>query len=128
MVNCTVISAGWKRMSKLPITPESLRSLKPSQQLQKCTLLFFEKATDDQPFSHGKPTRSFFAVRSFFSKQTLESLHLIYDYLWGLEGKCSMTMSECFEKAREYQEGLRWENKGEQVETYEDYRKLLEDM
>lgn len=110
------------------VTPESLRSLKPSQQLQKCTLLFFEKATNDQPFSHGKPTGSFFAVRSFFSKQTLESLHLIYDYLWGLEGRCSITMSECFERARGYQEKLRWESKGEQVEIYEDYRDLLSKM
>lgn len=39
-----------------------------------------------------------------------------------------MTMSNCFEKAREYQDGLRWKDKGKQVETYEDYRKLLEDM
>lgn len=110
------------------ITPESLRSFTPSQQLQKTTLLFFEKAGETPAFSHGKPTRSFFAVRSFFKGQTLESLHLLYDYLWQLEGKQSMTMSECFERAKGYQEGLRWDNKGEQVETYEDYRKLLDQM
>ena len=110
------------------VTPESLRSLMPSQQLQKTTLLFFEKAGETPAFEHGKPTRSFFAVRSFFKGQTLESLHLLYDYLWQLEGKQSMTMSDCFEKAREYQEGLRWKDKGEQVSAYEDYRKLFEQM
>lgn len=110
------------------VTPESLRFLTPTQQLQKTTLLFFEKAGETPAFAHGKPTRSFFAVRSFFKGQTLESLHLLYDYLWQLEGKHEMSMSNCFEKAREYQEGLRWKSKGEQVETYEDYRKLLDQM
>lgn len=110
------------------VTPESLRSLTPSQQLQKTTLLFFEKAGETPAFEHGKPTRNFFAVRSFFKGQTLESLHLLYDYLWQLEGKHEMTMSNCFEKAREHQEKLRWEDKGKQVETYEDYRDLLSKM
>ena len=76
------------------VTPESLRSLTPSQQVQKTTLLFFEKAAETPAFIHGKPTSGFFAVRSFFSKQTLESLHLLYDYLWHLERKQSMTMSD----------------------------------
>ena len=110
------------------VTPESLRSLTPSQQLQKTTLLFFEKAGETPAFAHGKPTRSFFAVRSFFKGQTLESLHLLYDYLWQFEGKQSMTMSDCFEKAREYQEGLRWKDKGEHKGVYEDYKDLLSKM
>ena len=115
-------------MTKPQITPESLRSLTPSQQLQKTTLLFFEKAGETPAFEHGKPTRSFFAVRSFFSKQTLESLHLIFDYLWELKEKQTMTMSECFENARKYQEGLRWDNSGKPKVSYEDYKDLLKNM
>lgn len=110
------------------VTPESLRSLTPSQQVQKTTLLFFEKAAETPAFIHGKPTSGFFAVRSFFSKQTLESLHLIFDYLWELKEKQTMTMSECFDNARKYQEGLRWDSGDKPKGTYEDYRKLLEDM
>jgi hypothetical protein len=112
----------------MQVTPESLRTLKQSQQVQKTTLLFFEKAAETPAFIHGKPTRSFFAVRSFFKGQTLESLHLLYDYLWQLEDKQSMTMSDCFEKAREYQDGLRWKDRGEHKGAYEDYRKLLDQM
>jgi hypothetical protein len=112
----------------MQVTPESLRTLKQSQQVQKTTLLFFEKAAEKPAFIHGKPTSGFFAVRSFFSKQTLESLHLIFDYLWELKEKQTMTMSDCFENARKYQEELRWDNKSGITVAYEDYRKLLEDM
>ena len=115
-------------MAKPQVTPESLRSLTPSQQLQKTTLLFFEKAGETPAFAHGKPTRNFFAVRSFFKGQTLESLHLLYDYLWQLDGKHEMTMSDCFEKARKYQDRLRWKGKGGHKGAYEDYRDLLSKM
>ena len=112
----------------MQVTPESLRTLKQSQQIQKTTLLFFEKAAETPAFIHGKPTSGFFAVRSFFSKQTLESLHLIFDYLWELKEKQPMTMSECFDNARKYQEGLRWDNKSGTVVTYEDYIDVLKNM
>lgn len=109
----------------MQVTPESLRTLKQSQQVQKTTLLFFEKAAETPAFIHGKPTSGFFAVRSFFSKQTLESIHLIFDYLWELKEKQTMTMSDCFENARKYQEELRIGNECKSKETYEDYRDVL---
>lgn len=110
------------------VTPESLRSLKNTQQVQKVTLLFFEKAAKTKAFEHGKPTRNFFAVRSFFSKQPLELLHLLYDYLWQLKEKQELDMSNCFVKAKEYQEKLRWSSSGGTKETYEDYRNLLDQL
>ena len=115
-------------MTKTPVAPESLRSLTPSQQVQKTTLLFFEKAAETPAFIHGKPTSGFFAVRSFFSKQTLESLHLIFDYLWELKEKQTMTMSECFDNARKYQERLRWDSGETTKVSYEDYKDLLKNM
>lgn len=130
MVSSIVRTAGTKQifMSKQQITPEFLRTLKPNQQLQKVTLLFFEKAANNLAFAKGKPTHNFFAVRTFFGKQTLESLHLIYDFLWQYKGEQKLSLGECFNKSREYQEKLRWDNKSGTKEVYKDFKDLLEEM
>ena len=115
------------------ITPELLRTLRPNQQLQKVTLLFFEKAADNPAFTNGKPTQNFWKFRSYIGERTvkkndLSSLHLLYDFLWQYDGVQKLSLGECFNKSREYQEKLRWDNKSGTKETYRDFKDLLEEM
>jgi hypothetical protein len=106
--------------------PINYRKLTPPKQLHALTISFFDKATDEPMVVNKKLSSGFWKVKAFFKKQTLEQQHLLYDYMWSLQEKTPHTMTELFQKADEYNQGLKFKDVTVITEKYEDFMEVLQ--
>lgn len=85
---------------------EDFKKLPFSKKCWKLSIVYLDKCSINKPFVNGKPSKSFFAVRNFWLKQSISDLNLIWLYLSSFDDERILSLTQVFNNSKRLSDKL----------------------
>lgn len=88
------------------VTPEEFREKPKSAQINLLAVFYIRHCTDELAFQSNGPSSTYWRVRNFLVKKPEQEIFYLYDFVYTIEKKVYLSMTEFYNRALAYRKKL----------------------